>query len=315
VTLKEEAMRSVLRVLVLFAVLGVSVAYADEAEDWISRGRYIVRTSGCNECHTEGYARSFGKVPESDWMTGRAWGEMGPWGTTFPTNVRLMFSGLTEQQWIDRVRNTVTRPPMPWYVLREMTDDDLRAIYRFISSLGPVGKPAPEYLPPPEETTNPHVRFPPSFPKPRRTGRLLSARVSETSDPLVLRGRYLAQTAWCNNCHTEGYFSEAGNIPEEDWLQGSAFGRNGAWGTTYATNLRLYMAELSEEQWIDKARHLKTRPTMPWFALNEMRDDDLRAIYRYIRLLGPAGIPAPSFLPSELEPTGAYAIFPRPAKK
>jgi len=106
-----------------------------------------------------------------------------------------------------------------------------------------------------------------------------------------------------------------GNVPEEDWLQGSTLGRNGSWGTTYATNLRLYMQDLSEEQWIERARTLKTRPVMPWFALNEMAEQDLRAIYRYIRALGPAGVPAPAYVPPDVQPTGTYVIFPRPTKK
>jgi hypothetical protein len=125
----------------------------------------------------------------------------------------------------------------------------------------------------------------------------------------------LAQVAWCNSCHTEGYALRAGDVPEDDWLQGSALGRNGAWGTTYPTNLRLYMQDLTEQQWIEKARTVKTRPVMPWFALNEMGEDDLKALYRYIRLLGAAGTPAPAPLPPEVQPTGAYVTFPRPQKK
>jgi mono/diheme cytochrome c family protein len=293
----------------------ISVAYSADDDDWLSRGRYLVKIAGCNECHTDGYARSFGKVPESEWLVGRAWGEMGSWGTTFPINVRLLLSQLTEDEWLDRARNRPSRPPMPWYDLRVMSDDDLRAVYRFISSLGPSGHMAPAYLPPGEETTHPHVKFPPSLPQPARKGRVESSRISVASDPLIKRGRYLAQAAWCNSCHTEGYFSSAGDVPEEDWLQGSTLGRNGAWGTTYATNRRMYMQELSEEQWIEKARALKTRPTMPWFAVNEMSETDLKAIYRYIRALGPGGNPAPAYLPPDAEPTGLYVLFPRPTKK
>lgn len=41
-----------------------------------------------------------------------------------------------------------TRPIMPDFALRAMHDDDRRAIYRFIRSLGTGGTKAPEYLPP-----------------------------------------------------------------------------------------------------------------------------------------------------------------------
>ena len=40
----------------------------------VERGRYIVATSGCNDCHTPGYAMSEGKVDESLWLTGEKLG-------------------------------------------------------------------------------------------------------------------------------------------------------------------------------------------------------------------------------------------------
>src|SRR5687768_14298178 len=62
----------------------------------IERGRYLVKTAGCNDCHTPGYAQSAGQVPEAQWMTGDALGYQGPWGTTYPINVRLFMQSLTE---------------------------------------------------------------------------------------------------------------------------------------------------------------------------------------------------------------------------
>jgi len=38
-------------------------------------------------------------------------------------------------------------------------------------------------------------------------------------------------------------------------------------------------------------------PPMPWFALRDMAESDLRALHRYVRHLGPAGEAAPAFLP------------------
>lgn len=299
----------------LSAITAPPSAYSSENSERISHGRYLVKIAGCNECHTEGYARSFGKIPESEWMMDRNVGEMGPWGTTFPVNVRLLVAEISEDGWVERIRHNTTRPPMPWYNLRDMTDNDLRAMYLFLRSLGAAGKASPAYLPPGQETPLPHVQFPADAPQPPRTGREYSARINADPDPLIHRGRYLAQVAWCNSCHTEGYALATGNVPEEDWLQGSKLGRNGAWGTTYATNLRLYMQDLSEEEWVERARTLKTRPVMPWFALNDMAEQDLRSIYRYIRALGPAGVPAPAYLPPDVQPDRPYVIFPRPAKK
>jgi hypothetical protein len=55
------------------------------------------------------------------------------------------------------------------------------------------------------------------------------------------------------------------------WLTGDIFGWSGMWGTTDATNLRLALAKLSEEKWIDKAKKPRSPPPMPWFNLNAMR--------------------------------------------
>ena len=67
---------------------------------------------------------------------------------------------LSEAQWVTTARGAEFRPPMPWYILREMTDQDLRAIYRFIRSLGPAGKQAPSFLPPNQEPPEPYISFP-----------------------------------------------------------------------------------------------------------------------------------------------------------
>jgi mono/diheme cytochrome c family protein len=124
------------------------------------------------------------------------------------------------------------------------------------------------------------------------------------------RGRYLVRIAGCNDCHTPGYAEAAGNVPETQWLTGDKLGWRGPWGTTYAINLRLYMQNLSEDQWVKVAKTSQSRPPMPWFTLHAMNEQDLRAIYRLIRYLGPAGEPAPAFVPSGQEPKGPYILFP-----
>ena len=124
------------------------------------------------------------------------------------------------------------------------------------------------------------------------------------------RGRYLVKIAGCNDCHTPGYAEKAGKVPETQWLTGDQLGWRGPWGTTYAVNLRLYMQNFSEDQWVKEAKTVQSRPPMPWFTLREMTEQDLRAIYKLIRYLGPAGEPAPAFVPPGQEPKGPYALFP-----
>jgi mono/diheme cytochrome c family protein len=131
---------------------------------------------------------------------------------------------------------------------------------------------------------------------------------------VVERGRYLLRTSGCNDCHTAGYLLSEGKTPEDLWLTGDTFGWRGPWGTTYGTNLRLFADQLTEEQWVAMSKTLKRRPPMPWFNLNAMTAEDLGAMYQFLRYLGPAGKPAPAYVPPDQEPAGPYATFPAPPK-
>jgi mono/diheme cytochrome c family protein len=128
----------------------------------------------------------------------------------------------------------------------------------------------------------------------------------------VERGRYLVQVAGCNDCHTPGYAMTGGKVPESQWLTGDALGWRGGWGTTYAANLRLRFAAMSEDEWLQVARHAEYRPPMPWTSLRAMSDADLRSLWRYVRSLGPAGEPAPAYVPPGQAPTGPVVLFPGP---
>jgi mono/diheme cytochrome c family protein len=128
----------------------------------------------------------------------------------------------------------------------------------------------------------------------------------------LAHGKYIVMIAGCNDCHTPAYLLSDGAVPEEQWLTGDAFGWRGPWGTTYAVNLRNRLAGMDEDAWVSFARNLKTRPPMPWYVLHQMSEEDLRAVYRYVRHLGPAGAEAPSFVPPGQEPGTPYALFPSP---
>ena len=142
----------------------------------------------------------------------------------------------------------------------------------------------------------------------------MNQALAQTAQTLE-RGKYLVRIGGCNDCHTPGYLLSEGKAPEELWLTGDAFGWRGPWGTTYAPNLRMLMQGLTEDQWVALAKSLKARPPMPWFNLNIMTDEDLRAIYQYTRHLGPGGKPAPAYVPPDKEPNPPYALFPSPPPK
>ena len=142
--------------------------------------------------------------------------------------------------------------------------------------------------------------------KPSATLAPATAATSLDDAGLIARGEYLTRTSGCNDCHTAGYAERQGDIDKAQWLTGSPLGYRGPWGTTYAINLRLKLATMDEAQWLDYTAKLRTRPLMPDFAVRAMSQDDRRALYRFIRSLGPAGVAAPAYLPPGQQPAPPY---------
>ena len=99
-------------------------------------------------------------MPEKDWLTGDALGWQGAWGTTYPPNLRTFFQSFDDKAWIAMARTREFKPPMPTPAPRAMTDDDLRAIARYVRSLGPAG--------PGGQRTGRHVPGAPEMTAPRR---------------------------------------------------------------------------------------------------------------------------------------------------
>jgi mono/diheme cytochrome c family protein len=120
---------------------------ADTAQQSIDRGRHLITITGCNECHTQGYTAVNGAMQESAWLAGSKIGYRGPWGTSYAQNLRLHFADLTEAQWLDQARTDDMDPPMPFWELRAMSDQELKDIYAYVRSLGPTGEALPDTVP------------------------------------------------------------------------------------------------------------------------------------------------------------------------
>jgi mono/diheme cytochrome c family protein len=120
-------------------------------------GRYLVIIGGCNDCHTDGWIQTGGTVPESEWLLGSRIGWQGPWGTTYPANLRLTVAEMDEEAWVAMLRTRRDNPPMPWMNLNLLSEDDARAIYAFIKSLGKSGERMPAYVPPGTEPETPYL--------------------------------------------------------------------------------------------------------------------------------------------------------------
>ena len=136
---------------------GAGASGSSRVDPLIERGRYLVGFGTCNACHTPGWRESDGTIPVARWMTGSNLGYRGPWGTSYPANVRLEFSRISEDDWLFMVRTRGGHWPMVWHDLRLLKTEDQRAIYRFIRSLGPSGVAAPADLPPSVEPKTPYI--------------------------------------------------------------------------------------------------------------------------------------------------------------
>jgi mono/diheme cytochrome c family protein len=144
----------------LVGMLGAAMAGEVTSDASVARGKYLVTIGGCNDCHTAGYPESGGTTPEHDWLAGSPVGYQGPWGTTYAANLRLVIGSMSESEWIAHARKE-RLPPMPWFNLAKMTDQDLRAVYAYVKSLGPAGVAAPAYVAPGGKVDTPYIVFVP----------------------------------------------------------------------------------------------------------------------------------------------------------
>jgi hypothetical protein len=89
-------------------------------------------------------------------------------------------------------------------------------------------------------------------------------------------------------------------------MTGSRIGFRGPWGTVYPANVRLRFQQISEDDWLFAVRTRGGHPPMTWADVRGLSIADQRAIYRFIRSLGPSGKFAPPQLPPAFEPKTPY---------
>jgi mono/diheme cytochrome c family protein len=159
---------------------------AAPAQSPVERGRYLVTVGGCNDCHTPKNLTPNGPEPDmSRELSGHpatdklaavpagiiapdkyltvvnnhltAW--VGPWGVSFAMNLTpdkaTGIGSWTEEMFVNALRTGKHQgagrpilPPMPWNWYRNMTDEDLKAVFAYLLSLKPINNPVPEPLPP-----------------------------------------------------------------------------------------------------------------------------------------------------------------------
>ena len=85
---------------------------------------------------------------------------VGPWGVSYTANLTSVSTGIgswKESQFIYAIRNGKFKglpdgrpllPPMPWTMYRNMTDDELKAVFTYLKSTRPVRNVVPPPKPP-----------------------------------------------------------------------------------------------------------------------------------------------------------------------
>src|SRR5215207_3875231 len=163
----ERAMNWSVIAVGLFLVAITPTAQAGEGEVSVEHGLQVSITHGCHDCHTAGYAESEGNLDPSAALKGSSIGWRGPWGTTYALNLRLTVAekAKTEDEFVNFARTLKTRPPMPWFNVNAMEENDLRSLFQYIKSLGEPGKQMPEAVGPGQEPKTPYYLLQPTPPK------------------------------------------------------------------------------------------------------------------------------------------------------
>jgi mono/diheme cytochrome c family protein len=258
-----------------------------------ARGEYLARAvTGCLDCHTEHDWKS----PSGALVAGRdGAGQIFP-GEGFPG--RIVAPNLTPDpetgagRWTDdqlarAIREGISHdgralfPLMPYSNFRQMSDEDLASVVVFIRSLPPVRNPLP--------TTA--IAFPVKY-LIRGVPQPLRAPVPPPDlSAQERRGAYLVTLASCAECHTPAVNGQ----PEADKAFAGGTEFKGPWGVVQSANItpdKTGISYYDENRFIEAIRTgsvmgRKLNPIMPWDGYRRMTDEDLKAIFAYLRTVKP----------------------------
>jgi mono/diheme cytochrome c family protein len=259
----------------------------------LARGAYLVEhVTGCIACHSprDLTAPGFPTVPGSA-LGGRVWSDDGlPWlvASNNSADRETGVGAWTDDMLARAIREGVGQdgralfPIMPYRRYRLMSDEDLASVIVYLRSLPPVRQALPKT----------RVPFPPgrlinSLPEP------LTAPVPtpEQSTP-ARRGEYLVGLAACGDCHTPMKRGE----PIAGLELGGGFLLQSPAGPVASANITpdpTGIPYYDETVFVNMMRTgrvvaRKLSDVMPWYYYRAMTDEDLRAVFAYLKTLRPA---------------------------
>jgi len=270
----------------------------------LERGKYLTEhVSNCVDCHSDHFTTyAFPVKPGTEGQGGYIFDkQIGFPGVVAAQNItpdpETGLGNWTDGEIIRAMREGVDRkgdalfPMMPYQHFRYMSDEDAKSIVAYIRTLKPIRNQVPAK----------HLDFPVNFvakfiPKP------LDGPVSAPdASNRVEYGHYLTRIGGCYECHTP--HEEKGGLIESRPFAGG-WEMKGPWGRVITANItpapHTFMGQATKEQFIGRFRAFASlnasnapapapgrNTVMPWLGFAHMTDEDLGAIYDYLKTVKP----------------------------
>jgi len=260
----------------------------------MERGEYLVRSvTGCLFCHSELDPGTRGlPIKAGRTGSGRSWASEGiPWLSTpnIPPDQETGAGRWTDDAIARAIREGIGHdgrtlfPLMPYSNYQKMSDEDLASVITYIRSL-----PAVRLAQTPNAIPFPVNRLINAVPQPVH-GPVAPPDLSTPEK----RGSYLTTMASCADCHTP-MDSRGQFIPGMEFAGGNPLMYEGreqraAANITPAVNgIPYYTEELFVEVIrTGRVREREISDVMPWGAYRGMTDEDLKAIFAFLKTLKP----------------------------
>ncbi len=281
-----------------------STEKVDATPERIARGRYVTEhISDCLGCHSDHLVKFSTPIkPGTEGEGGYIFDEkLGFPGVVAAQNItpdeQFGLGKWTDGEILRAIREGVDRagdplfPMMPYEHLRTMSDEDAKSVVAYLRTLKPIHKGVP-----PKKLNFPVNYIVKFIPKP------LDGPVSAPDrKDTVAYGKYLTTIGGCHECHTP--HDDHNNLIEGQDFAGG-WEMNGPWGRVVTANLTPmpynYMGHATKEEFIGRFKAFagmtpETAPeapkgrntVMPWIAFGGMTEEDLGALYDYLKTVKP----------------------------